>query len=241
MSKLLINEEPLQVLPQLAQAIGLNEAIILQQIHYWLGRTNNVREGEKWIYNSYTGWQKQFPWWALNTIKRTIYNLEERGLVISDNFNARKMDKTKWYRINYDALADYETTSTQNGPTIDPKWADEDTNLGRAIPETTTETTTETNYNEVSAIAPAALVSSKRRGEAIEVTNAFQARAADLAARLGTGKDHLTSLLKVCRDEPPGRIDDALSYALDYPNARDRTRIFLFRLARQKIGRSVEA
>ena len=35
MSKLLINEHPLQVLPSLATKIGLNEAIVLQQIHYW--------------------------------------------------------------------------------------------------------------------------------------------------------------------------------------------------------------
>ena len=36
MSKLLINEQPLQVLPSLAEAIGLNQAIALQQVHYWL-------------------------------------------------------------------------------------------------------------------------------------------------------------------------------------------------------------
>ena len=35
-SKLLIDEPPLQVLPSLALKIGLNEAIILQQVHYWL-------------------------------------------------------------------------------------------------------------------------------------------------------------------------------------------------------------
>ena len=33
---LLISEPPLQVLPSLAVKIGLNEAIVLQQIHYWL-------------------------------------------------------------------------------------------------------------------------------------------------------------------------------------------------------------
>ena len=36
MSNLLIEEPPLQVLPSLALAVGLNEAIILQQMHYWL-------------------------------------------------------------------------------------------------------------------------------------------------------------------------------------------------------------
>lgn len=36
MSKLLLDDEPLVILPKLAAAIGLNEAIILQQLHYWL-------------------------------------------------------------------------------------------------------------------------------------------------------------------------------------------------------------
>ncbi len=36
MAKLLLNEQPLVVLPELACKIGLNEAIILQQLNYWL-------------------------------------------------------------------------------------------------------------------------------------------------------------------------------------------------------------
>ena len=41
MSNLLIHEEPLLVLPGLASRIGLNEAIFLQQIHYWLNRSEH--------------------------------------------------------------------------------------------------------------------------------------------------------------------------------------------------------
>ena len=63
MSRLLIHESPLQVLPSLAVKIGLNEAIILQQLHYWLNpdHNKNIREGSHWVYNSYEQWQKQFP------------------------------------------------------------------------------------------------------------------------------------------------------------------------------------
>lgn len=46
MSKLLIEEPPLQVLPSLAVTIGLNEAIIIQQIHYWLRDSRNGIEHE---------------------------------------------------------------------------------------------------------------------------------------------------------------------------------------------------
>ena len=46
MSKLLIYDNPIMILPTLAQKIGLNEAVILQQIHYWLVSSQHEKEGE---------------------------------------------------------------------------------------------------------------------------------------------------------------------------------------------------
>ena len=111
MGKLLIDEQPLQCLPSLAAVLGSSdEAIVLQQLHYWLSRTNNVQsDGHKWVYNSMADWLKQFPWInSRNTLSGYFNDLEKRGLVITGNFNKVKFDRTKWYRINYDALTDLE-------------------------------------------------------------------------------------------------------------------------------------
>lgn len=151
MSKLLIQEEPLQVLPGLAVLIGLNEAIILQQLHYWLQRSERVIDGRKWIYNSYEAWRKQFPFWGLNTIKRAMTTLEKRGLVESTTqHNQQQFDHTKWYTINYEAVDNLGgnpsqhgcTPSTHNGSTVDPQWADDRPNLP-SLPEITSEITPE--------------------------------------------------------------------------------------------------
>src|SRR5690554_4175288 len=83
MSRLLINEEPLQVLPGLAEKIGLNEAIVLQQLHYWLSRSTQVKEGEKWVYNTYDEWCAQFPFWSKATVRRVFTSLEKQGLIIT--------------------------------------------------------------------------------------------------------------------------------------------------------------
>ncbi|UXU67446.1 DnaD domain protein [Staphylococcus agnetis] len=117
MSKLLIDDYPIQVLPKLAKAIGLNEAIILQQIHYWLNTSKHNHDGKKWIYNSYPEWQKQFPFWSLITIKRTIYSLEKQKLLIAGNYNKAKFDKTKWYTIDYQTLEGMIRPSYQNDTT----------------------------------------------------------------------------------------------------------------------------
>lgn len=114
MNKLLIDDYPIQVLPKLAELIGLNEAIVLQQIHYWLNNSKHKYDGKTWIFNSYPEWQKQFPFWSLITIKRTIYSLEKQNLLLIGNYNKAKFDKTKWYSINYQTIEGMIRPSYQN-------------------------------------------------------------------------------------------------------------------------------
>lgn len=104
----LIDEHVLIVSPTLAQAVGLNEAIILQQIHYWLHiaeeNKNNFREGYYWTFNSITQWQEQFPFWHKDTVMRTINKLRRDGILITGRFNRKGYDRTTWYRIDYERL-----------------------------------------------------------------------------------------------------------------------------------------
>lgn len=107
---LLINEPPLQVLPSLAKKVGLNQAIFLQQLHFRLLIATNVRDGHKWIYRTYDEWQREFPFWSYDTVKRTIASLEKEGYIIATpEYNKMKMDKTKWYRIDYSKLGYFPT------------------------------------------------------------------------------------------------------------------------------------
>lgn len=104
MSRLLIDEQPLMVLPQLAAQIGLNEAIVLQQVHYWTAERRNVVDGRSWTYNTIAGWQKQFPFWSSATIRRTIDSLVEKGLLLKRKLSENKFDATLWYSVDTDAL-----------------------------------------------------------------------------------------------------------------------------------------
>ena len=76
----------------------------MQQIHYWLQRSNNIVDGHRWVFNTAKGWQKQFPWITAKTVQRYLKDLCDRGLLITANYNKANFDRTKWYRIDYDAL-----------------------------------------------------------------------------------------------------------------------------------------
>ncbi len=101
---ILLNERPLIVVPTLAVLLGINESIILQQIHYWLQRSKHIKVDRKWVYLTYDQLAEQIPFLSKSTIRRTIIKLENKGYLTSQNFNRLKLDKTKWYTINYENL-----------------------------------------------------------------------------------------------------------------------------------------
>lgn len=101
--KLLRGESPLQVLPELATWIGLNEAIALQQLHYLLSQDNKgmVEDDIKWYRSSAQEWRDEhFKFWDVKVVERTFKNLEDDGFIKARTFTGR----SKWYAIDYEAV-----------------------------------------------------------------------------------------------------------------------------------------
>lgn len=170
MGSILFDERPLVVPPKLAEALGsLDEAVMLQQVHYWTQKSNHVYDGRHWVYNTQEAWLAQFPWIkSKTTLKRHFGHLVKLGLLIKGNYNKAGFDRTTWYAIDYDQVEKLasEFESKQGGhsmsqnlahdePETDPSMSQ---NLadGRArnwptntidYTETTPETTTENNMS----------------------------------------------------------------------------------------------
>lgn len=119
MSKLLIADVPLVVLPKLAEKIGLNEAIFLQQLHYRLEHSKYEIDGNRWVYNTVSDWSKQFPFWSQRTLARTISGLEKHKLVLTGNYNRKGFDRTKWYTIDYDLLDQLELEDKETAQDVE--------------------------------------------------------------------------------------------------------------------------
>ena len=133
---LLINKDSVLILNlDLVDKIGLNEAIFLQQLHYWIEikqrsaqageLVNGFADGRFWVYKTLnpiaktkaqrmaengrrviTSWSEDFSFWSSRTVQRTINSLVESGFVLKGNFNKMKMDKTVWLTIDYERLSE---------------------------------------------------------------------------------------------------------------------------------------
>lgn len=155
-NRLLLDDRPLIVIPELAFAIGLNNAIVLQQIHYWVKineRANkNFREGYYWTYNSYDAWRRQFPFWSVSTIKRIFMELEADACIATGNYNRLAIDRTKWYRVNYDVLDECITLTQSAFVELTMDGSNPDIgrlNLTSPLPEIKTEITPENIVNDI--------------------------------------------------------------------------------------------
>jgi hypothetical protein len=95
----------IRIIPvELAIRIGMVPAMLVSQIDYWLKRSGKMIMGRRWIYNTYDDWVGQFPFLSKRTIQWIFLNLEEAGIIESTNLNRSRVDKTKWYTLNYRRL-----------------------------------------------------------------------------------------------------------------------------------------
>jgi len=112
--KLLLDEGPVLAQRSLVRALKLEPAIVIQQIHYLIYQkrerlrdypeeiSRDVHDGNIWIWNTYEQWQsKYFDYLSLRNIQRIFLTLEKQGLLLTGNYNASPLDKTKWYSVNY--------------------------------------------------------------------------------------------------------------------------------------------
>ena len=146
----LLNKERCLVFnPTLARLIGDRQAILLQQIQYWLDINEqtkneyNYREGRWWTYNTYEAWvEESFPFWSTRMLRRLMKDLEEKGLVITKKFECSDWKQRKWYTIDYDAVESLKNAeSTEKSDVAKSVTSNQPNGADHLYTETSSETT----------------------------------------------------------------------------------------------------
>ncbi|MDR2790243.1 MAG: hypothetical protein LBB59_04645 [Campylobacteraceae bacterium] len=84
-----------------AKKYGVNEAIMINNFKFWIikNHANNKHryKDRTWTYNSLAALGELFPFWTVRQIRYTLESLINQGILIFDNFNEDKRDRTLWY------------------------------------------------------------------------------------------------------------------------------------------------
>lgn len=102
---------------EIAQKIGVNEAIMLRNFQYWIQKNKandtNFHDGQYWTYNTVNAFCEIFPFWTENQIRNILKKLTALGILKKGDFNQNRYNKTVWYSINEDVLNNLLTSSPE--------------------------------------------------------------------------------------------------------------------------------
>ena len=95
-------------MPDLAAKFGLNEAIILNHIIYWIAHNSingkNKHDGRFWTFNPVRKIAEQFPYFSERKTAIILKSLVKQGVVLTGNYNKHSYDRTKWYALKDEML-----------------------------------------------------------------------------------------------------------------------------------------
>ena len=115
---------------ELANLVGDVPAMIVQQVHYWTRKTNNYRDDRKWVYNTVAQWNKQFPWVGRTSLGSMFRDLRDRGILLAGNYNKTGYDRTLWYAVDYEKLAELgftlDNTPSKSTKSGSDNWSESD-------------------------------------------------------------------------------------------------------------------
>jgi hypothetical protein len=104
MSKLLHDGRYLVYSTELAAKIGRNEAICLQQIHYWMNiNGGKIIDGVKWFWKTYQQWSEELQL-SISTVRRVIGNLKQLGLIAVERLSAKTYYQANWYTLKIETF-----------------------------------------------------------------------------------------------------------------------------------------
>jgi hypothetical protein len=119
MSKLLHDGNYLFYSTELADKIGRNEAIFLQQTHYWMSvKGGKVVDGTKWFWKTYQQWAEEMCL-SISTVRRVVSHLKQLGLVSVERLAAKTYYQANWYTLNRDVLEAFVQNEHIEAPIVD--------------------------------------------------------------------------------------------------------------------------
>lgn len=136
---------------ELAQKLGLEEALILQHFYYWHkrneGNNKNNIDGHFWTYNSIEGFSSIFTYISTYKIRNVLKMLVKEGYIIKGNHNKKKYDRTSWYAMTEKGISLFDTSICRNQHIHLSKSTDAFVEIDKPIPQSNTQSNKDINIS----------------------------------------------------------------------------------------------
>jgi hypothetical protein len=152
---LLLDERPVVLQPSLVRRLGLLEAAIVQQLHYWSQRATRTHDAHAWVYKTYSDWGNEIGVSA-KAARGAMDRLRRDGVVVAIQNPTDLRDRTLWWRIDHALLAGGAPSDPSGGQT-DPSGApaapegSSNAHASGGCTETTSESTAEKRASALNA------------------------------------------------------------------------------------------
>ena len=88
---------------EIAEKYDIQCAIMLNHIIYWISKNSsknrNYYDERTWTYSSISDFKEYFTYWTDSQIRGIIKKMLKYELIIENNYNKIKYDRTKWYAL----------------------------------------------------------------------------------------------------------------------------------------------
>ena len=102
----------------MARLYGVDEAIMIWNLQYWIehNRANgmHLHDGRYWTWNSVEAFTEIFPFWSRGQIRRILKSLEDKGVLLTGNYNQSSYDRKTWYAFT-DRFLQMHLSKSANG------------------------------------------------------------------------------------------------------------------------------
>ncbi len=200
---LLFDEPPIAFSPTLARLIGLHEAILLQQIHYWLhhksrdpGRYQDYYiDGRFWVKWNIHEMMEYVPLGkSADPYKRTVKLLKEQSiLLVAQHWKSRYIN-TNFYSIDYQNLELLIRGSSAHGASGNATEGGDESPLSDELKNTETTRANSTHLNSKNSSEIEDFKNPPPLLDTTDLPTAIRKAAADLASQTNKPQDYIDLL-----------------------------------------------
>ena len=208
-----------------AKRWGVEEAIFLQNLIYWLRHNKANRKGHKdghtWSYNTLEAFGELFPFWSVKQIRRIVASLVQQKVIIKGCYNDRAYDRTCWYALADESLLELPAqTVCPNGQMDRPKQTDPAAQADTPIPDIKQDqnhkreeqaasqgrSSADTSADSLSSFIGKIKAQAQMRGAPVVFVSSDWSRGIEQLRRSGAGEGDILGAFGACLEQAPDRV-----------------------------------